>query len=124
MPLDSRHTQGFGPESLRTATQVRDLQLRIAGKVFDDGADAPAEDDQKAELRELLLTLGLLRVTTKVSVTAAACGPLAGSLRGYRKHLAAYSMPCQRCIDARQHELDERWRNLGIERPDLVQLRT
>lgn len=123
MPLDSRHTQGFGPTgTLRTAAQVRDLQLRVAGKVFDDGDDAPSEAEQQVDLSEILQTLGLLRVTLKTITSA--CGPLAGTLRGYRKHLAAYSTPCQLCLDARQYELDERWRTLGIEQPDQVQLRT
>lgn len=123
MPLDSRHTQGFGaPVPLRTAEQTRELQLKVASLIV---SDTLPDAWQEAHLRELLLMLDLMKPTAdaprRVAV-ASACAEDVGTLRGYRRHVAAYSTPCNPCLNARREELDERWRTLGIDRTDIVVL--
>lgn len=120
VPLDSRHTQGFGTSApLRSAAETRELQLKVRALVD----DSLTEYEQRAELRELLLMLDLLRPAASAPMRGSigpACAEDMGTLRGYRRHVAAYSTPCNPCLNARMEELRDHWRALGIEHTDIV----
>lgn len=102
--------RGQGMESVRPRTldEIRAAQIRLADMALQQ--DTPQE-----WLTDVLEALGLRkRVTASAEVTGNACGPLAGTQRGYEQHLRAYSRPCNMCDASARAAETARLSRLGI----------
>lgn len=100
----------------RPAKQVRAIQLTVANEIYQSG-EFRRDREREAALAEVLQVLGIYyRTGDSPRQLVVRCG----TISGYRRHLIAYQTPCNPCVAARQRELDERWRNLGIDNPGEV----
>jgi hypothetical protein len=117
----------------RTGGELRAAQLVLASVTLSHprlgGADAAGEAARRWALYEVLNALGIgYRVSDAADdvprPARRGCAPWTGTTRGYRRHIAAYAVPCPDCRRAREEELHARWAELGINADSSVRLPT
>jgi len=102
---DKRNMEAPKP---RSARELRNAQERLAEMALE-------QEDPKAWLREVLEALDLRSRQTPKTLREENCGPYAGTIRGYKQHLKAYTRPCNMCDEKAREEEASRLSRLGLQ---------
>lgn len=69
---------------------------------------------RRRQHKETAVTQAPVEFARRRGESRVTCGDDQGTERGYRRHLAAYAVPCGDCLRWRTDQLTERWLALGV----------